>query len=224
MGFFKEFKKGLWEEIPVLRVLLGMCPTLAVTTSVENGIGMGFAATFVLLCSNIAVSALRNFIPNKVRIPCYIVIAATFTTIIDLSMNAYAHEVHKNLGIFIPLIVVNCIILGRAEAFAGKNPVMLSIADAIGMGIGFTLALIVVSTFREVIGNGTLTIWGSLKWAIPGGYTPTLLLIMAPGGFITLGSMIAMMNRIEQWKAKRLGAAYNPPPEMDCRHCIGCKW
>jgi electron transport complex protein RnfE len=224
MGFFKEFKKGLWEEIPVLRVLLGMCPTLAVTTSVENGIGMGFAATFVLLCSNIAVSALRNFIPNKVRIPCYIVIAATFTTIIDLSMNAYAHEVHKNLGIFIPLIVVNCIILGRAEAFAGKNPVMLSIADAIGMGIGFTMALIVVSTFREVIGNGTLTIWGSLKWAIPGSYTPTLLLIMAPGGFMTLGCMIAMMNRIEQWKAKRLGAAYTPPPEMDCRHCIGCKW
>ncbi|MBM4148119.1 MAG: electron transport complex subunit E [Lentisphaerae bacterium] len=226
MGFSKEFKKGLWDEIPVLRVILGLCPTLAVTTSVENGIGMGLAATFVLLCSNIAVSALRRFIPEKVRIPCYIIVAATFTTIIDLSMNAFAHEVHKNLGIFIPLIVVNCIILGRAEAFAGKNPVRLSIADALGMGIGFTMALVVLSLLREVIGNGTLTVWRDLGlvWSLPASYRPTLLLILAPGGFVTLGCILGLMNRIEAARAARAGTRYTAPAEFDCRHCAICKW
>ena len=226
MAFLKELKKGLWDEIPVFRVVLGMCPTLAVTTSVENGIGMGIAATFVLLCSNIAVSALRNLIPGKVRIPCFIIIAATFTTITDLMMNGFAHEVHKNLGIFIPLIVVNCIILGRAEAFAARNRVSDSIADAVGMGLGFTMALCIVGSIREVLGNGTLTLWRDfgLQWQIPGASSPALMMVLAPGGFITLGCILALMNRIEMARAARRGVAYNPPAGMDCRHCMICKW
>jgi electron transport complex protein RnfE len=224
MGFMKEFRKGLWEEIPVFRVVLGMCPTLAVTTSLMNGIGMGVAATFVLVCSNVMVAALRNAIPDKVRIPCFIVIAATFTTVTDLVMNGFAHELHRNLGIFIPLIVVNCIILGRAEAFAAKNSVWLSLADAIGMGLGFTLALMVVGSIREVIGNGTLTLWTGLGWSVPGAAQPVLLFILAPGGFVTLGVLLAGMNKIEMRLAARGGRAFNPPPELDCRHCVVCKW
>jgi Na+-translocating ferredoxin:NAD+ oxidoreductase subunit E len=231
MGFMRELNKGLWDEIPVFRVVLGMCPTLAVTTSLMNGIGMGMAATFVLLCSNLAVAALRNVIPDKVRIPCFIVIAATFTTITDLAMNGFAHQLHKNLGIFIPLIVVNCIILGRAEAFAAKNSVWLSLADAIGMGIGFTIALVVVGGIRELLGNGTLTVWGALAADFRGAahrlvqtYEPVLLMILAPGGFITLGCVLGLMNKIEAGRMARRGQAYVPPPEMDCRHCIICKW
>jgi electron transport complex protein RnfE len=223
MKFFRQLLKGLWEEIPVFRVVLGMCPTLAVSTSVENAIGMGVAATFVLICSNMAVSALRNVIPSKVRIPCYIVIAATFVTVVDLAMNAFAHDLHKALGIFIPLIVVNCIILGRAEAFAGKNTVWLSLADGIGMGVGFTLALIVVASIREVLGNGSITIWGALGWKFAG-IQPVLLMILAPGGFITLGCLLGLMNRIQAVLAARGGKAYPPPAELDCRHCVICKW
>jgi len=224
MGFAKELKKGLWDEIPVFRVVLGMCPTIAVTTSLMNGIGMGIAATFVLICSNVMVAALRNVIPDKVRIPSFIVIAATFTTVTDLSMNAYAHDLHKNLGIFIPLIVVNCIILGRAEAFAARNTVWLSLADAIGMGLGFTIALMVVGSFRELLGNGTLTLWTGIAWAVPGLTHPLLLLILAPGGFVTLGLLLAVMNRIEMRLSARKGRAYTPPAELDCRHCVICKW
>ncbi len=223
MGFAREFTKGLWEEIPVFRVVLGMCPTLAVTTSLMNGIGMGIAATFVLLCSNLAVAALRNVIPDKVRIPCFIVIAATFTTVTDLVMNGFAHELHRNLGIFIPLIVVNCIILGRAEAFAAKNTVWLSLADALGMGLGFTIALMVVGSIREIIGNGTLTVWTDLSLSVKG-YQPMLLLVLAPGGFVTLGCLLGLMNRIEAKLAARQGRAYVPPPDMDCRHCVICSW
>jgi electron transport complex protein RnfE len=223
MGFVKELKKGLWDEIPVFRVVLGMCPTLAVTTSLMNGIGMGIAATFVLICSNVMVAALRNVIPDKVRIPCFIVIAATFTTVTDLAMNGFAHELHRNLGIFIPLIVVNCIILGRAEAFAARNTVWLSLADAIGMGLGFTIALMVVGGIRELIGNGTLTLWTGLAWTVPH-WNPMLLFVLAPGGFVTLGLLLSLMNRIEMRLAARKGVAYAPPPEMDCRHCVICKW
>ena len=223
MSFYRQFLKGLWEEIPVFRVVLGMCPTLAVTTSVENGIGMGVAATFVLVCSNVAVAALRNVIPGKVRIPCFIVIAATFVTIVDLMMNAYAHPLHKSLGIFIPLIVVNCIILGRAEAFAAKNTVWLSLADSIGMGLGFTVALIVVASIREVLGNGTLTIWKQLGWTIAN-LQPTLVMILAPGGFITLGCILAGMNRIQAVIAGRQGKHYAANADLDCRHCVICKW
>jgi electron transport complex protein RnfE len=223
MGFIKELKKGLWDEIPVFRVVLGMCPTLAVTTSLMNGIGMGIAATFVLICSNVMVAALRNVIPDKVRIPAFIVIAATFTTVTDLGMNGFAHELHRNLGIFIPLIVVNCIILGRAEAFAAKNTVWLSLADAIGMGLGFTIALMVLGSIREVIGNGTLTLWTGIAWNVPGVH-PMLLLILAPGGFVTLGLVLALMNRIEMKLAAGKGKTYSPPLELDCRHCVICKW
>jgi electron transport complex protein RnfE len=183
---------------------------------------MGMATTFVLICSNVVVSILRKVIPANVRIPCYIIIAATFVTIVDLLMNAYTPTLHKSLGIFIPLIVVNCIILGRAEAFAGKNNPILSLADGIGMGIGFTMALLVVSGIREISGNGTLTIWGSLAWTLPG-YTPTMLMILAPGGFITLGCILGLMNRIQVVIAARQGKIYTPPPDLDCRHCTICK-
>lgn len=222
MSFYRQFVKGLWEEIPVFRVVLGMCPTLAVTTSVENGIGMGIAATFVLVCSNVAVAALRNVIPSKVRIPCFIVIAATFVTVVDLMMNAYAHALWKSLGIFIPLIVVNCIILGRAEAFAARNTVWLSLADGIGMGLGFTIALIVVASVREVLGNGTLTIWKQFGWSL-GHVQPALVMILAPGGFIVLGCILAGMNRVQTVLAARRGEHY-APAELDCRHCVICKW
>lgn len=224
MSFGKQFVKGLWEEIPVFRVLLGMCPTLAVTTSVENGLGMGMAATFVLVCSNVAVSLLRNIIPSKVRIPCFIVVAATFVTIVDLMMNAYAHGLHKSLGIFIPLIVVNCIILGRAEAFAARNTVWLSLADGLGMGLGFTIALVVVAAIREVAGNGTLTIWKQVGWTIGHGFQPMLLMILAPGGFITLGCILAAMNHINTWLGRHGGKHFDPPAGLDCRHCVICKF
>ena len=215
MRFYKELIKGLWKENPVFRIVLGMCPILAITTSVNNAIGMGLAAMFVLVCSNTAVAAVRNIVPNKVRIPCYIVIIATFVTVVDLLMNAFTHDLHKALGIFIPLIVVNCIILGRAEAFARKNSVWLSIADGIGMGIGFTLALIVVAAVREILGNATL-----LGYAV-GHYQVTLLMILPPGGFLTLGCLLALMNQIQTSIA---GRAYIPPPTLDCRHCMICKW
>lgn len=223
MKFWKELLKGLWKEIPVFRVVLGLCPTIAVTTSVENAMGMGAAATFVLICSNTVISLLRNAIPNKVRIPCYIVIAATFVTITDLVMNAYAHELHKALGIFIPLIVVNCIILGRAEAFAGKNSVLLSIADGIGMGVGFTLALIIIATCREAIGNGTFTLWSKagLQWHIHNG-NPALLAILAPGGFLALGMLLGVMNLIQSKIAESKGKTFSPPTYLGCRFCTTC--
>lgn len=220
MSFYRQFLKGLWEEIPVFRVVLGMCPTLAVTTKLENGIGMGIAATFVLVCSNIVVSLLRKVIPDKIRIPCFIIIAATFVTIVDLMMNAFTHELYKALGIFIPLIVVNCIILGRAEAFAARNSVWLSTADGIGMGLGFTIALMVVAAIREVLGNGTLTVWGPLGWQIPN-LQPTLVMILAPGGFITLGCILALMNHIQNKLGRRGG--YATPAGLGCRCCVGCE-
>jgi len=223
MKFWRQLLNGLWNEIPVFRVVLGLCPTIAVTTSVENAIGMGLAATFVLTCSNTVVSFLRNVIPDRVRIPCYIVIAATFVTITDLVMNAYAHELHKALGIFIPLIVVNCIILGRAEAFAGKNSVWLSIADGMGMGIGFTMALIVIATFREILGNGTVTLWSKagLQWQIYQ-WNPALLAILAPGGFLSLGILLGIMNLIQAKIARGKGKTFKPPMMYGCRFCTTC--
>jgi electron transport complex protein RnfE len=173
-----------------------MCPFLAVTTSVENAIGMGAAATFVLICSNFLVSLLRNLIPSKVRIPCYIVIIATFVTLVDMVMNAYVPDLHRSLGIFIPLIVVNCIILGRAEGFANRHPVLNSVADAIGMGIGFTLAMVVLASFREILGNGT---WLNIN-VLGTGYQnqPLLIAILAPGAFILLGFILGFFNILEK--------------------------
>ena len=155
MSFMKELTKGIVKENPIFVLVLGMCPTLATTTSVNNALGMGLAATFVLVCSNIIISMIRNIIPNKIRIPSYIIVIAAFVSIVDMVMAAYLPDLHKALGLFIPLIVVNCIIMGRAEAFASKNSVMDSMADGIGMGIGFTLALILMSSIREILGSGT---------------------------------------------------------------------
>ena len=153
----QEFVKGLWDEVPPFRLVLGLCPTLAVTKSIENGIGMGVATTFVLVGSNVLVSALRNLIPSKVRIACYIVIIATFVTVVELLMQAYAYPLYLKLGIFIPLIVVNCIVLGRSEAFASKNGVYRSLLDGLGIGIGYTLALMALAAVRELLGTGALT-------------------------------------------------------------------
>jgi len=223
MKFWRELVKGLWKENPIFRLVLGMCPTLAVTTSVENGLGMGMAATFVLVCSNAVISLLRNLIPAKVRIPCFIVIIATFVTIVDLLMEGFAHDLHKDLGLFIPLIVVNCIILGRAEAFASKHALALSIADGIGMGIGFTLGLVVLAACREILGAGSITIWGNVRMVVRG-YQPMILMILAPGGFIALGCLLGLMNRIQDGLARRRGKAFTPPAHLDCRHCTLCKW
>ncbi|WP_035237417.1 electron transport complex subunit RsxE [Desulfobacter vibrioformis] len=195
----KEFTKGLWAEIPPFRLVLGLCPTLAVTKTVENGIGMGVATTFVLVFSNILISMLRNIIPSKVRIACYIVIIATFVTIVEFMMQAYTYELFLKLGIFIPLIVVNCIVLGRAEAFAGKNTVIPSAADGLGMGIGFTMSLAALGAVRELIGAGTLTVWGgSPIFEIGHGYIPFQFMVEAPGAFIGLGLMLCLMNLIGQ--------------------------
>lgn len=223
MKFWRELVKGLWKENPIFRLVLGMCPTLAVTTSLENALGMGLAATFVLICSNLVVSLVRSIIPSKVRIPCYIVIIASFVTVVDLLMNAFAFSLYQSLGIFIPLIVVNCIILGRAEAFASKNSPLMSVADGLGMGIGFTLALALLGTVREILGAGTITVWGSLKFSA-GGFDPMLLMILAPGGFITLGLLLALMNHIQNRAAARQGKPFTPPPTLDCRHCVMCKF
>ena len=212
---------GVLRNNPIFRLVLGLCPTLAVTTSLENAIGMGLAATFVLVCSNALVSALRKVIPGAVHIPCYIVIIATFVTAIDLLMQAYLPALSESLGIFIPLIVVNCIILGRAEAFASRNGVVDSIADGIGSGIGFTLALSLIATVREVVGAGSITVWGDIavKGINPG---PVTLAILPAGGFISLGLLLAAINRIAEWNARRHGAPAPLPVNLDCRHCTIC--
>ena len=193
MNLANTFNKGLWRDNPAFRLLLGLCPMLAVTTSAENGLGMGLATAFVLVCSNMVVSLLRKLIPAKVRIPAFIVIIASFVTVVQLCMEAYAYDMYKALGIFIPLIVVNCLILGRAEAFASKNGFVISIIDGLGMGAGFTLALFVLGAVREIFGSGTLlgiTLFGA-------NFQPFLLMILPPGAFITLGLLLAGMNRID---------------------------
>jgi electron transport complex protein RnfE len=196
MNLAGEFVKGLWRENAAFRLLLGMCPVLAVSTSAKNGLGMGLATTFVLICSNVAVAALRQVIPPQVRIPCYIVLIASFVTVVQLGMEAYVYDLYQALGIFIPLIVVNCIILGRAEAFAGRHPVLPALADGAGMGVGFTLALFVLGAVREIFGSGQL-----LGLALFGAsYQPLLLLILPPGAFIALGLLLAAMNH---WEHRR---------------------
>ncbi|HKK01711.1 MAG TPA: electron transport complex subunit E [Desulfuromonadales bacterium] len=193
MSLAKEFFKGFWRENPSFKLVLGMCPTLAVTTSAINGVGMGLATAFVLVCSNVAISLLRKSIPDKVRIPAYIVLIASFVTVAELCMEAYVYNLYKALGIFIPLIVVNCIILGRAEAFAGKNPVLPSFLDGLGMGLGFTLSLTVLGSVRELFGAGA--IFGVKVFGA--GYIPLLLMVLPPGAFLTLGFLLAGMNRID---------------------------
>jgi Na+-translocating ferredoxin:NAD+ oxidoreductase subunit E len=190
----QEFTKGLWAEIPPFRLVLGLCPVLAVTKSVENGIGMGLATTFVLVCSNLLVSALRKSIPPKVRIACFIIVIATFVTIVELVMQAYAYPLFQKLGIFIPLIVVNCIVLGRAEAFAYKNGVVASVADGLGMGVGFTLSLAALGAVRESLGIGTLTFWETPITLFGPSFQPFSFMVEAPGAFVCLGLMLCVMN------------------------------
>ncbi|MCD4742108.1 MAG: electron transport complex subunit E [Desulfobacteraceae bacterium] len=192
----KEFTKGLWTEIAPFRIVLGLCPILAVTKTVENGIGMGLATTFVLVFSNFFVSLFRNIIPAKVRIPCFIVIIATFVTIVELLMQAYTYPLFLKLGIFIPLIVVNCIVLGRAEAFASKNAPHLSIADGLGMGIGFTLSLAVLSAVREVLGTGAITFYETPIVLFGPAFEPFTFMVEAPGAFVCLGLLLCFMNLI----------------------------
>ncbi len=190
----KTFTAGIIDQNPTLVQLLGMCSTLAVTTAVVNGIGMGLSTTAVLVFSNLFISALRKVIPQKVRIASYIVIVAGFVTIIDMLLKAYVPSVSSSLGIFIPLIVVNCIILARAEAFASKNSVLPSVMDGLGMGLGFTLALIIISAVRELLGNGTIlgfSVFGS-------SYQPVLMAIQPPGAFIILGIIIAVVNALKK--------------------------
>ncbi|MCK4957254.1 MAG: electron transport complex subunit E [Candidatus Cloacimonetes bacterium] len=194
MKLMKELTKGLIKENPVFVMALGLCPTLAVTSSVINAIGMGLAATFVLVMSNIIISLIKDFIPSKIRIPAYIVVIASFVTIVDMLMHAYVPALHKSLGLFIPLIVVNCIILGRAEAFAGKNKVIPSIFDGIGMGLGFTLALIVIGGIREVLGAGQFLGINVL----PASYKPMLVAILAPGAFLVMGFLMGLMNLMKK--------------------------
>lgn len=192
----QEFTKGLWAEIPPFRLVLGLCPVLAVTTKVENGIGMGLATTFVLVGANILVSLLRNVIPSKVRIACYITIIATFVVLVELLMKAFTYGLFQQLGIFIPLIVVNCVVLGRAEAFASKNSLVPSIADGLGIGVGFTLSLAAIAAVREAIGAGTLTVMGKTVTLFGDAYIPFEFMVQAPGAFVCLGLMLCVMNML----------------------------
>ena len=195
------FMNGLLNENPTFRLVLGTCPTLAVTTSALNGLGMGAAATFVLVCSNVVVSLVRKLIPDKARIPSFIVIIATFVTIVQMMMQAFVPSLYEALGIFIPLIVVNCIILARAEAFASKNGPLQSAVDGLGMGLGFTGAITLIGIVRELIGNGSVFGINLLGAS----YEPMLLFVLAPGGFITFGLLLGIINAITARRAAKKG-------------------
>ncbi|MFN4216104.1 MAG: electron transport complex subunit RsxE [Brevinematales bacterium] len=210
MSTWKEFFKGIFKENPIFVIVLGLCPTLAVTTQTINGIGMGFAVIFVLTMSNLLISLLRNFIPEVVRIPAYIVIIASFVTIVQMVIRAFAPELDRALGIFIPLIVVNCIILGRAEAFASKNPPLLSVMDGLGMGLGFTLSLTLIGFIREVLGSGTITLQlagrGTVidlsRWIS----APAVVMILPTGGFIIMGLLLAFFQYLKNRRAEKARA------------------
>jgi electron transport complex protein RnfE len=209
MSLLKTLKNGIVDENPTFRLVLGTCPTLAVTTSAINGIGMGVSTMAVLIGSNMAISMLRKFIPSKVRIPAYVTIIAGFVTIVQMLLKAYVPSIDKALGIFIPLIVVNCIILARAEAFASKNTVAASAVDGLGMGIGFTLALFAIGSIREILGNGSLfglQLFGAAA-------NPAIVMILPPGGFLTFGIIIGILNRFTSVKITKTG----------CANCDGCK-
>jgi len=197
-----EFTKGLWKTIPPFRLVLGLCPVLAVTTSGINGMGMGLATTFVLIFSNLFVSLLRSVIPTQVRIASFIVIIASFVVIVELVMQAYFYPLFRVLGIFIPLIVVNCIILGRAEAFASKNNPVMSLADGLGIGLGFTISLFVLGSLRELFGSGTL-LGINVMWE---SFEPFAFMLKPPGAFVALGILLGLMNLISQMQARKGGA------------------
>ena len=205
VSYIKEFTKGIIKENPNLIGLLGMCPTLAITTLAINGLGMGAATTFVLVCSNLIICLLRNFIPKEVRLPCYIVIIAGFTTIVGALLERFIPTLYTALGLFLSLITVNCIILGRAEAFASKNTPIRTILDCLGMGVGFTLSLTVIGAIREVIGIGSI-----FGIDINGNMQAMTIFIMPAGGFFTLGIVIALVNKLAKKKA---------PKQISCENC-----
>lgn len=214
---FERIKNGIVTENPIFVQVLAMCPTLAVTSSAKNALGMGLATTVVLIFSNFLISALRKVIPDKIRIPAYIVVIASFVTVVDMLMHGYVPSLYKSLGIFIPLIVVNCVILGRAEAYASKNGIVSSIFDAIGMGLGFTVALFSVGIVREIIGAGTIL----GKQIMPAAYKPVSIMVLAPGAFFTLGLLMTLINYINIKKNK--GNSSNVLLEHDCSKCsMGC--
>ena len=190
MANWNNLTKGFFKENPVFVLLLGCCPTLATTTCAINGLSMGLATTFVLILSNMCISLLKNFIPNKVHIPCYIVVIASFVTVVQLLMQAYLPSIYETLGLFIPLIVVNCIVLGRAEAFASKNDVGASAVDGISMGLGYSMALTILGSIREILGSGSIFGWKFIEG------DAILVFVLAPGAFIAMGYLIAIMNRI----------------------------
>ena len=190
MANWNNLTKGFFKENPVFVLLLGCCPTLATTTSAINGLSMGLATTFVLILSNMCISLLKNFIPNKVHIPCYIVVIASFVTVLQLLMQAYLPSIYETLGLFIPLIVVNCIVLGRAEAFASKNGIGASAIDGISMGLGYTMALTILGSIREILGSGSIFGWKFIEG------DAILVFVLAPGAFIAMGYLIAIMNRM----------------------------
>ena len=194
MSLAKEFTKGLWKDLPPFRLVLGLCPVLAVTKSAETGLGMGLAVIFVLTCSNVLVSLLRNIIPRKVRIASFIVIIASFVVMVELLSQAYFYGIYEKLGIFIPLIVVNCIILGRAEAFASRNGVAASALDGLGIGLGFTLSLTLLGALREILGQGTL-FGADIMWA---SFRPFTFMVEAPGAFLSLGILLGIMNAVSK--------------------------
>ncbi len=216
---FERIYNGVIKENPTLVLMLGMCPTLATTTSGDNGLGMGLSTTVVLIMSNLLISALRKIIPDKVRMPAYIVIVASFVTIVELLIKAYLPTLNKSLGIYIPLIVVNCIILGRAEAYASKNPVLPSVFDGIGMGLGFTAALTILGTFREFLGAGT--VFG--MQVMPDSYEPFSIFIMAPGAFFVLAILTAIQNklRMPRGSKKDVTQKENLPCGGNCASCTG---
>lgn len=203
----ENFTKGIFKENPVLVLLLGLCPTLGVSGKFFNAIGMGMGVIFVLVCSNAVISLLKKIIPNQVRIPGYIVVIATFVTIVELALKAFSPTLYSGLGIFIPLIVVNCIVLGRAEAFAGKNRLLPSVLDGLGMGIGFTLALMLIAFIREILGSGTLTLWESgttvYRFEIPGlSQSPLSVLATPAGALFVMGFVIAAINAIRAYRTR----------------------
>lgn len=204
--YFKEFSKGILKENPVFRLCLGTCPTLAISTTLSGSIGMGLAATLVLICSNTVISLLRKVIPDKIRIPAYITVIAGFVTIVQMLVQAFLPALNATLGIYLPLIVVNCIILGRAEAFAGKNPVLLSALDGLGMGIGFTVSISLMGFIRELLGSGTV-----LGHTV--GNPPMLVFVMAPGGFFVFGMMVALVSAISKKHGKK------PVEQIGCENC-----
>ncbi|MDD4732874.1 MAG: electron transport complex subunit E [Desulfovibrio sp.] len=216
---WKEFSKGLWKELPPFRLVLGLCPVLAVTKTADGGLGMGLAVVFVLTLSNLLVSLVRKIVPPKVRIACYIVIAASLVVAVELLMQAFAYTLYQKLGIFVSLIVVNCIILGRAEAFASKNPPHLSVADGLGMGLGFTLSLTFLGALREIFGYGTL-------FGVPvmgTSFKPFSFMIEAPGAFVCLGMLLGAMNYFTNLQRRRKGLAPRGNPAHECGSCGLCQ-